>query len=598
MHSTATARARGARAPFDRRGRLEYHLAVLSIGSVIDGRYEILGLLAEGGMGAVFRARRILLGDEVALKVIRATGHDAPRLRQRFMRESRVSAGLRHPHVVGILDFNIDAEGRPYLVMEFLNGRSLKDEIADEGPFDLEKVRSILPPLCTALQMAHDRGIFHRDLKTANIVSHRFDSGQTIYKIIDFGLANVREAADETRLTAAQHVVGTMAYASPEQLSAKDVDGRSDVYSLGIVIFEMLTGGVPFKGDVQAVVAGHLTAEPPAVTSLRPDLALWIDPVVAKALAKRAGDRWPSMTELARALAGPEGSAAAAVAPAIAAPSLLDRYEVDRRIGEGRLGSEVYAGTHRVLGHPVAIRVLRRAARPDWEVVRDRFLREARTLQIAHASILQVRDFGEDEDAVYVVTDLIEGTSLRERLDREGPLPWARLQPLTAQLVDATAAVHRRGGVLGVLTPAILRMSSERDEEEQERVLVSAAGIQQVQDLLATLDERALRGGKLDDAELRYVAPEVLTGRAPDVRSDLFTIGAVVYEMATGRVPYDAPTLPALLGAAMAGPPPPPRDRRPDLPEAAERWILTCLARDPAARFPSAKDALAEWKKI
>jgi len=257
---------------------------VLSIGSVIDGRYEILSLLAEGGMGAVFRARRILLGDEVALKVIRATGNDAPSLRQRFMRESRISAGLRHPHVVGILDFNIDAEGRPYLVMEFLNGRSLKDEIAGEGPFDLEKVQSILPPLCTALQMAHDRGIFHRDLKTANIVSHRFDSGQTIYKIIDFGLANVREAADETRLTAAQHVVGTMAYASPEQLSAKDVDGRSDVYSLGIVIFEMLTGGVPFKGDVQAVVAGHLTAEPPAV----------IDSSQAVSRSKSAGARRPS----------------------------------------------------------------------------------------------------------------------------------------------------------------------------------------------------------------------------------------------------------------------------------------------------------------
>jgi len=568
---------------------------VLSIGSVIDGRYEILGLLAEGGMGAVFRARRVLLGDEVAVKVIRASGIDASTLRERFMRESRVSAGLRHPHVVGILDFNIDTEGRPYLVMEFLNGRSLKDELAADGPLDPDTVRSIVPPLCEALQMAHDRGIFHRDLKTANIVSHRFDSGQTIYKIIDFGLANVRDAADETRLTAAQHVVGTMAYASPEQLGAKAVDGRSDVYSLGVVIFELLTGRMPFTGDVQAIVAGHLTAEPPTVTSLRPDLPAWLDAVVSKALAKRPADRWPTMMALARALEGPPGDAASA---APRAPALVDRYELDRRLGQGRLGSEVYAGTHRVLGHPVAIRVLRRAVRPDWEAVRDRFLREARTLQIAHPSILQVRDFGEDEDAVYVVTDLVEGLSLRERLDHDGPFPWARLRPLAAQILDAVAAIHKRGGIVGVLTPAILRMSQDREEEEGERVLVSAAGIQQVQDLLATLDERSLRGGKLEDAELRYVAPEVLTGRPPDARSDLFTIGAVVYEMATGAVPYDAPTLPALLGAAMAGPPPPPRERQPDLPEPAERWILTCLARDPAARFPSARDALAAWRRI
>jgi len=569
---------------------------VLSIGSVIDDRYQILGLLAEGGMGAVFRARRVLLGDDVAVKVIRATGIDAPTLRERFMRESRVSASLRHPHVVGILDFNIDAEGRPYLVMEFLNGRSLKDELAADGPLDLGQVQSIVRPLCTALQMAHDRGIFHRDLKTANVVSHRFDSGQTIYKIIDFGLANVRDAADETRLTAAQHFVGTMTYASPEQLSAKALDGRSDVYSLGVVIFELLTGRVPFTGDVQAIVAGHLTAEPPAVTWLRPDLPAWVDPVVSKALAKRPDDRWASMTDLARALEGPAADAAAARAPVVPSPSLVDRYELDRRIGQGRLGSEVYAGTHRVLGRPVAVRVLRRAGRPDWETVRDRFLREARTLQVEHPSILQVRDFGEDEEAVYVVTDLVEGVSLRERLDRHGPFPWARLQPLAAQILDAVAAIHKRGGVVGVLTPAILRMSSEHDEDE--RVLVSAAGIQQVQDLLATLDERSLRGGKLEDAELRCVAPEVLTGQPPDARSDLFTVGAVVYEMATGAVPYDAPTLPALLGAAMAGPPPSPRARRPDLPEAADRWILTCLARDPAARFPSAKDALAEWKKI
>ena len=580
-----------------------YHFAVLSIGSVIDGRYEILGLIAEGGMGSVFRARRVLLGDEVAVKVIRASG-ESPGLRRRFMRESRISAGLRHPHVVGILDFNIDPEGRPYLVMEFLNGRSLKDEVAEGGPLDLARVQSIVPPLCTALQMAHDRGVVHRDLKTANIVSHRFDSGQTIYKIIDFGLANVRETSDETRLTAAQHFVGTMAYASPEQLSAREVDGRSDLYSLGIVMFELLTGHVPFAGDVRAVVAGHLTTEPPPVTSLRPGLASWIDPVVSKALAKRPGDRWQSVNELARALGGPTR---AAVAPGDAATrpygssppvsGLLDRYELDQRIGEGRLGSDVYAGSHRALGHPVAIRVLRRSARPDWKAIRARFLHEARTLQVAHPSILQVRDFGEDEEAVYVVTDLIEGTSLRERLDRDGPFPWTRLRPLAAQLLDATTAIHRRGGLLGVLTPAILRMSDE-PEEGGERVLVSAAGIQRVQDLLATLDERTLRGGELQDAELRYVPPEVLTGRAPDVRSDLFTIGAVVYEMATGAVPFDAPTLPALLGMAMSGPPPSPRDRQPSLPEAAESWILTCLLREPAARFASAKDALAEWSKI
>ncbi len=574
--------------------------AVLTDGAVLDGRYEILGPVAEGGMGAVYQARRVLLGDLVAVKMIRAAGND-PGLRQRFMRESRVSAELRHPHVVAILDFNVDPEGRPYLVMEYLNGPSLRQEVADGGPLDLVRVQALVPPLCTALQMAHDRGILHRDLKTANIVSHRFDSGQTIYKIIDFGLANVRQTGETTRLTAEHHFVGTMRYAAPEQLTGGEAEPRSDLYSLGIVLFELLTGEVPFAGpDVTAVVAGHLTAPPPSVRAVRPELPEWVDLLVAKALAKRPDDRWPSMTALAQALSGPADTRAASLsAPAARVPALEERYELGQQIAQGRLGSEVYAGRHRALGHPVAIRILRHASRPDWETVRGRFLREARTMQVSHPSILQVRDFGEDPAMVYVVTDLVEGVSLRERLDLDGPIGWPRLGPLVEGLMDAAAALHRKGGLLGVLTPSVVRLTADEEGEAgAERALVSAAGIEQVQDLLATLDERALRGGPLAGGELRYVAPEVLTGGAPDTRSDLYTIGAVAYEMATGRVPYDVPTLPALMGAAQAGPPLALREYDPTFPEAADAWVLRCLARDPASRFASAKDALKAWQAI
>ena len=488
---------------------------MLADGSILDGRYEILGRLAEGGMGAVYRARRVLLGDLVAVKVIRPAGDD-PGLRQRFMRESRISAELRHPHVVAILDFNVDPDGRPYLVMEYLNGRSLRQEVAEGGPLDLAKVQAIVPPLCTALQMAHDRGILHRDLKTANIVSHRFDSGQTIYKIIDFGLANMQQSGETTRLTAAHQFVGTMSYAAPEQLTGGQAEPRSDLYSFGIVLFELLTGEVPFKGpDVTAVVAGHLTAPPPSMRSIRPELPGWVDAVVATALAKRPDERWPSMMALAQALSGPaETPAASLSAPAVRVAGLEDRYELGGQIAQGRFGSEVYAGRHRVLGYPVAIRILRRASRPDWEAVRGRFLHEARTMQVSHPSILQVRDFGEDPTMVYVVTDLVEGVSLRERLDLDGPIGWPRLGPLVAELVDAAAALHRKGGLVGVLTPAVVRLTRDEGEGEAERALVSSAGIQQVRDLLATLDEQTLRGGRIAGGELRYVAPEVLTGGA------------------------------------------------------------------------------------
>ena len=284
--------------------------------------------------------------------------------------------------------------------MEFLNGRSLRQELTDGGAFDLARVQAIVPPLCTALQMAHDRGVLHRDLKPANIVSHRFDSGQHVYKIIDFDLANVRETSDQTRLTAEHHFVGTLSYASPEQLRSRPLEGRADLYSLGVVVFELLTGRAPFVStDPAAVVAGHLTGEPPRVNALAPATPGWVDEVIAKALAKSPEDRWASGGEFGRALAGPSAAATVTVARPALASALADTYELGLVIARGRLGSDVYAGVHsraRTPGrHPD--RPPRRP--PRLGAVRARFLREAQTLQLAHPSILHVRDFGEDAAA-------------------------------------------------------------------------------------------------------------------------------------------------------------------------------------------------------
>jgi len=265
---------------------------VLSPGQILDGRYEILSLIASGNMGSVYRARRVLLLDDVAVKVIRATD-SLLAVHDRFVRESRAAAGLHHPNIVGILDFNIDSPGMPFLVMELLSGPSVKEEIASRGWLEVADVRRILPPLCSALQLAHDSGIVHRDLKPANIVRHDFAGGEQVYKIVDFGIANFHESTDETRLTRADQFIGTIAYASPEQLAAGTVDQRSDVYSLGVVVFEMLTGRVPFEGhDAFAVVTGHLTSIAPRPSQFRPQLPAWVDLVVGRALAKRPEDRW------------------------------------------------------------------------------------------------------------------------------------------------------------------------------------------------------------------------------------------------------------------------------------------------------------------
>ncbi len=239
----------------------------------------------------------------------------------------------------------------------------------------------------------------------------------------------------------------------------------------------------------------------------------------------------------------------------------------------------------------MAIRTFRHAGRPDREAVRARFLREARTLQVPHPNLIQVRDFGEDAEMVYVVTDLLHGCSLAELVAR-GPLPLERVTAFVAQVLDATEALHRRDGRICGLHPAIIRVV---EDGERASIAISSAGVLEIKDVLATLSEEALRAQATDETELLHVAPELLTGKTASERSDIYTIGVLGYQMATGQTPYNAPTLPVLLGAMFEGPPADPRTLRPDLPAHQAEALLRALSRDPEARFATPADMRAAW---
>ena len=565
---------------------------MLTTGVILDGRYEIGGLLASGGMGEVYRARRILLGDEVVIKVIRTLGRDAGLMRERFMRESRLCARLRHPNIVTILDFAITGDGEPYLVMEYLNGPSLREMLASSGPMAVADVQRIVGPLCGALRLAHDAGVIHRDLKPGNIVSHRFESGETVFKVIDFGLASLREGADD-QLTGGDQFMGTVLYASPEQLEAQPLDARTDIYSLGIVVFEMLTGRPPFEAaSALGIITKQLCDPPPALSQIHSLVPGWLDETVGKALAKNPAERWQTMAEFARALAPADGGAGRPEGASVLS-ALEEKYDIGPVIAAGRLGSQVHLATHRALGLPVAIRLLRRQQGQDWEAVRARFLREARGLQVSHPSVIQVRDFGEERDTLYVVTDMIDGPSLLRVIQEEAPLAWERVHRLGTQLIDATLAVHRRNVLVCGLNPGIIRMTTN---EEGEQLLISTGGISQVQELLASLSDSALRGDDLGSAEMPYIAPEVLAGKPADVRSDIFTIGALLYEMATGRAPFAGRTLPELQAAMTGVPAPDPHVTNPGVPRTGGACLTQCLETNPASRFATAVALRAAWR--
>jgi serine/threonine protein kinase len=569
---------------------------VLSPGARIDDRYEIIDALGAGGMGAVYRARRIRLGDEVAIKVMQATPDARPESRDRFLRESRACAQLRHPNIVGLLDFGFDAANQPYMVMELLSGPSLREEIDLEAPMAPARVAAILDGVAAALQLAHDRGITHRDLKPANIVAHRYDSGERVYKVIDFGLAAMKATSDETRLTDPAFFLGTLAYAAPEQMRGEDVTAATDVYALGVIAYEMLTGGRPFDGTNQAtLVAQALTQSPMSVVTRRSGLSKAIDDAVLKALSKERADRWPSVAAFIDALQAAVGEVPA-VGPAAGEAGLLSRYELGGLMGRGRLGSLVYKGMHRALGVPVAIRVLRRDEQPHWDAVRARFLVEARTQQVSHPGLLQVRDFGEDDRSVFLVTDLIEGPSLRQAMAETGAFPWPRAAGLIAQALDAVSALHDRGGFICGVNPDMIRLRATQSSgasadkfavtsSQPEAIVISSAGIKSVQDVLATMREQELRGQEASQTELPYVAPEILMGGAPDARADVFTIGVLAYQMVTGTLPFQAGSLPELIGQMLQTRPTAPQQEMPDTARAA---ILKAIDSAAANRFESA----------
>ena len=578
---------------------------MLAPGTRIDDRYEIIDILGSGGMGQVYRARRLKLGDEVAIKVMQTAQVAPPEARERFRRESRACAQLRHPNIVGILDFDVDAANQPFMVMELLSGPSLREEIELESPMPPARVAAILGPVAAALQLAHDRGITHRDLKPANIVVHRYESGERVYKVIDFGLAAMKAASDETRLTDPAFFVGTVAYAAPEQMRGEDVTAATDVYALGMIAYEMLTGTRPFDaGNRVTLINQMLTVRPANPATRLAGLSETIDRAVMRAIDKNPADRWQSVTDFVDALREAAGDADVDAAPGQGG-GLLSRYELGGLIGRGRLGSLTYRGTHRALGVPVAIRILKRDEQPHWDAVRARFLLEARTQQVPHPGLLQVRDFGEDDQNVFLVTDFVDGPSLRQALAASGAFAWPRASALLAQALDAVAALHRNGGFICGVNPDMVRIRAggagrageaggdarrggSLDPPGREQIVVSSAGIRSVQDVLATRREQELRGHEASEQELPYVAPEVLMGGAPNVRADVFTIGVLAYEMVTGRQPFRAASVPELLGQMLQHTPPAPAALATGLPEAASLAILRAISGAPERRFESA----------
>lgn len=276
------------------------------VGLTLEGRYLVEGVVGTGGFAVVYRARHVTLQRAVAVKVLRTDPALGDTMRSRFEREARVLATLSHPSIVGVTDFGV-AEDQPYLVMELLEGKLLREAI-DEGGMTLARSLSIAKQILDGLAHAHEQGVVHLDLKPTNVLLQAGEGGRDRVKILDFGFAKwFGNAArdDETPLTMMGQAFGTPGYVAPERMSGLPADARADLYALGVILFEMVSGRRPYEGEGLEVMRAQLEEPIPSVAALRPELgatATALDAVVQRAMAREPTDRWPDAATMRAAL--------------------------------------------------------------------------------------------------------------------------------------------------------------------------------------------------------------------------------------------------------------------------------------------------------
>jgi serine/threonine-protein kinase len=321
------------------------------------GRYSVVRRIAEGGMASVYEARHLDLMKRVALKLLHRAYASDPTLVQRFVLEARAASRLQHPHVVGVLDFGVE-DARPYMVLDFLEGEDLSTVVARRGPQGVPWLADVVLPIVSAVSAAHAEGILHRDLKPENVFLTR-RHGREHPMLLDFGISRAlpgTPGAGRT-LTRAGEAVGTPFYMSPEHVSGeRDLDGRADQYSIGVLMYQCATGVLPYEAPTMfALLAKVVAGGAPAPSTRRAGIPPELDAVVMRAMARSREERYPTMRDFGRAL----WSLASPIAQAIWAEEFGDPREVAVRLSAPPT-AERRAATPRVAGVPVRPEELRR----------------------------------------------------------------------------------------------------------------------------------------------------------------------------------------------------------------------------------------------
>ncbi len=402
-------------------------------GQLLDGKYLISKKLGEGGMGSVYMGEHVAVGRRVAIKLLHSFLVTNEEVVKRFFREARAAAAIAHRNIIDVLDMGVTAGGEPYLVMEFLEGRGLDAILAQEQRLDLPAACAILEPALAAIGAAHRKGVIHRDLKPDNIFVTRPTDGEPDVKLIDFGISKFQDST-VTRLTVEGTTMGTPAYMSPEQArGAKDLNHTTDIYAVGIILYEMLTGTTPFAGDTyNELFANILTSDPRHPQEVFPDFPMAAWPVIEKAIAKDPRERFLSAEEMTGALR--------ALCPA------EERLEALRKLGERMSTSSAAAGD---LGAPVE-----EPRGPSADRILEELVKQ-RTSQLEAATMMAGGTTGPENDHTILAVPTGAGGG---NMALAGPASTFRrwMQKARFALMDSPRKNHYRAGAALIISAALL----------------------------------------------------------------------------------------------------------------------------------------------
>ncbi len=561
-----------------------------------DERYALKELLGSGGMAEVYLAHDEELDRDVAFKVPKNQHVDDEQFVERFKREARNAASLSHTNIAAVYDRGKTNDGAYYIVMECILGGNLKERIQKEGPLPAPEAVSLTLQVARALRVAHEQGMVHRDIKPQNVLLT--ESGEA--KVADFGIAR---AASSSTITKTGFVMGTAHYISPEQVLGQPATPKSDFYSLGVVLYEMLTGELPHDAETPMGIAmEHVNGRLRSPGEVNPEVPEEVNAVAVRLLARDPEERYQSTAELIEDLERiqrgyeepsadqrEEGGASTEDLAAVSdSPSEgeEERYRVVRPLGSGGM-AEVHLARDEELEREVAYKRLRQQYAGDEEVI-ERFRREAKNAaSLSHPNIAAIYDRGRTKDgSYYIVMEYVAGGNLKERIQKEGPLPASEAASMALQVARALEEAHERGMVHRDIKPQNVLLSRRGEAK------VADFGIARAVSSTTMTKMGAVMG------TAHYLSPEQALGKPATPKSDLYALGVVLYEMLTREVPHDAETPIGIAMQHIQGELRPPREVNPNVPEEINALVVRLMAKEPEQRYQDAAELIDDLKRV